>query len=187
MEYWIEENIRPVNDADVDRVLLEHIRPLVNFMNQQGWVIHWHFLRESENWQGRGNQLPLILHIRFRVRVNEANLQAARTHLATELNTLRTNARIADHYRGNHAIPNQEYAGEAANFDESGANPQGWEIAQKWLEAGSEIELIFLKNRFQGAVLGNRFILLDLLHFFANQCDRNHGMLPPGNNLLIHV
>ena len=162
MEYWIEENIRPVNDADIDRVLFEDIRPLVNFMNQQGWVIHWHFLRESENWQGRGNQAPLILHIRFRVRVNEANLQAARTYLTTELDTLHTSSRIADHHRGNHATPNQEYAGEAANFDENGANPQGWEITQKWLESGSEIELVLLKNRFQGAVLGSRFVLPDL-------------------------
>ena len=195
MEQWIEENVQPVNDAEVDRVLFEHIRPLVDFMNQQGWIIHWHFLRESENWRGRGKQLPLVSHIRFRVRVSEASLQAARTYLTTELNMLlttelnmlQTNARITDHYRGNHGTPNQEYQGEAANFNETGTNPEGWEITQKWLEAGSEIELTFLKNRFQGVVLGIRFAASDMLHFAANQWSRNHGMLPAGNNMIIQV
>lgn len=176
-----------MSDADIDRTLFEHIRPMVNLLVQQNWVIHWHFLRESKNWRGRGNQPPLILHIRFRVRVNEANLQAARTYLTTELDNLQANARIADHYRGNHGNLNQEYAGEAANFDENTANPEGWKIAQKWLEAGSEIEMLFLKNRFQGVVLARRFALPDLLHFIANQCSRNHAMLPSGNNMIIQV
>jgi hypothetical protein len=176
-----------VNAADIDRVLFEHIRVLVNFVNQQGWIIHWHFFRESENWQGRRNQAPLILRIRFRVRVYEANLQATRTYLTTELDTLRTNARIADHYRGNHGNPNQEYVGEAANFDETIANPQGWEITQKWLEAGSEIELVLLKNRFQGTVLGRRFVLPDLLHFAANQFGRNNFLMQPANQFVIQI
>jgi len=183
LEFWIEEDIRPLNDADYDRVLFEHVRQLATFVENHGWLIHW----ESENWQGRGIQQPLVLHIRFRVRVKEANLQQAQTSLTTELDTLQRNRRIADHYRGNHGNPHQDYAGEATNFDESGANPEGWEIAQKWLEAGSNVEMMFLKSRFQGVILGPRFVLSDLLHFTANQCNRNHGMLPIGNNMLIQL
>jgi len=187
LEFWIEENIQPVNNADFDRVLFEQIRQLVTNMQNQGWIICWHFLRESENWRGRGRQLPLILHIRFRARVNEARLQQAQTYLTTELDTLQTTGRIADHYRGNHGNPNQEYAGEAANFDENGDSPEGWETTQKWLEAGSEIEMVFLKSRFQGAVLGNRFVLPDLLHFAANQFGRVNFLMQPVNQFVIQV
>jgi hypothetical protein len=154
-------------------------------MKNQRWVVYWHFLRESENWRGSNNQL--ILHIRLRVCVNETNLQIARTYLSTELDSLRTQAIISDHYRGNHGNPNQEYNGEAANFDENSVNPEGWKITQKWLEVGSEIEMVFLKNGFQGCVLGNRFVLPDLLHFVANQCGKQNVLLQPAHQFVIQI
>lgn len=183
VEYWVEENIRPVANGDFDRALFEHIRDLVNHMKGQNWIIHWHFLREGGSW--RGNQQ--ILHIRFRVRVLEANLQLARNYITSELDAIQTNVGIADHYRGNHGMPDQEYVGEAANFDETNVSPEGWEVTQKWLEAGSEIELVLLKNRFEGIPLGRRFVLSDLLHFPANQFDRNHVVLQPANQMVIQL
>lgn len=184
---WVEENIRPNTPNDMDRVLFDHIRPIVDYLKQQGWLITWHFLRESRNWRGRGNQPPFVLHIRFRVKTTEAELQNVRNYLNNELNALQQNGRIADHYRGNHGTPNQDYGGESGNFDEVAQNPQGWNIVQKWLEAGSEIELIFLKNRFQGVQLGPRFKLPDLLHFFGNQCNRDHDWTINGRFMIFHM
>jgi len=145
------------------------------------------FLRESTNWRGHGDRPPFILHIRFRIRTTEARLQNARNYLRNELDALVQHGEITDHYRGNHGTPNQDYQGESNNFDEIVQNPQGWNTTQKWFEAGSEIELIFLKNRFQGVQLGRRFNLPDLLHFFGNQCSRNHNLIRNGQYMIFQM
>lgn len=128
---------------------------------------------------GRGEEPPHIKHIRLRARSKETEIQNVRNFLKKELDTLQQNGKIAEHYCGNHGKPNEDYRGEGCesgdnNFDENEKTPEGWNVVQKWLEAGSEIELIFLKNRLRGVQLGPRFVVLDLLHFFANQCEISH-------------
>lgn len=184
---WVEENIQPSTPGDVDRVLLSHIRPMVNYLKLRGWLIAWHFLRESGNWRGRGRQLPLVLHIRFRVKATDSNLSRVRSYLTQVLNGLQQIGRIADHYPGGHGTPNQNYIDERSNFDEIAQRPQGWNATQKWLEAGSEIELVFLKNRFQGTQLGQRFALPDLLHLFGNQCNRYHNPTRDGRFMIFQT
>jgi len=187
-EFWIEENIRPNTPNDMDRVLFYHIKRIVNYLKQQGWLITWHFLRESTNWRGCGTQPPHIPHIRFRVKTREANLQNVRNYIKNELDKLQQIGEIADHYRGNHGTPNRDYCGESNNFDESGVtNPEGWIVAQKWLEAGSELELILLKSRFQGIQLGPRFNLLNFLHFTGNQCGRDHDITRNGRFMIFQL
>jgi hypothetical protein len=171
-EKWVEENIQPI--GTLDQLLHLEIRNLVNYVKSQGWIMGWHFLRESENWQGRGQAQPLIVHIRLRFKVKRGNLRRVRNYCTTELDRLRANNLIIDHYRGSHGNPNTEYQGESANFDENAPNPQGWRIAQHWLTTGSEIELLLLSGSIQGVTLGSRFIFPDLLHFYANQCDKVH-------------
>jgi len=184
---WLEENIQPNSPGDMDRVLFYHIRPMVNYLKLQGWLIAWHFLRESENWRGRGRRPPLVLHIRFRVKAADSNLSRVRSYITQVLNGLQQNGWIADHYHGSHGTPNQNYTDERGHFDEVAQRPQGWDAAQKWFEAGSEIELVFLKNRFQGTQLGPRFILPDLLHFFGNQCNRTHDLTRNGRFVIFQI
>ena len=188
MEYWVEENIRPLSRDNMDRVLLEHIKPIVFYLKGKGWLVTWHFLRESSNWRGSGNQPPLIQHIRFRVKAaTDANLQSIRDFLRKVLDGLEHIGKINSHYRGNHGTPNQDYQGESNNFDESANSPQGWDAVQRWLQAGSEIELVFLKNRFRGIQLGQRFRLPDLLHFVGNQCNRDHDWTISGQFMIFQM
>lgn len=183
----MEENIRPNNPNDMDRVLFYHVRPIVHFLKLKRWLLTWHFLRESENW--RGNQRPLIPHIRFRVRAeSETNLNQLRNWLTTVIDGLQHAGMIADHYWGNHGNPAQDYQGESANFDEGGTRlPQGWDAVQRLLQAGSEIKLIFLRSVFRQSPLAPRFILPDILHFFANQCNRGHDWTMSGQFMIIEM
>lgn len=187
MECWVEENIKPNTPDDMDVVLFNHVRPIVDQLKQQNWLISWHFFRESENWRGRGKQPPLVQHIRFRVRTTETELQNVRDHVKKKLDTIQNNGRIADHYRGNEGTPNDDYCGESAKFDETATNPRGWSVVQDWLQSGSEIEMILLDNRFQGTRLGSRFKLPDLLHFFANQCGRYHDWTTNGKFMIFQM
>jgi len=173
----------------MDRVLSYHVTPIVHFLELRGWILTWHFLRESENWRGRGNQSPLVPHIRFRVRTeSETNLNHVRNWLTIVFDGLRDAGRIADHYRGNHGNPNQDYQGESTNFDETGTGrPQGWKAVQRWLRAGSEIELVILRSVFRGAQTAPRFRLPDILHFFANQCNRSHDWTIRGQFMIIEM
>jgi len=131
MEFWIETNIQPISPQDMDRVLFEHIKPIVDHLKQQNWLITWHFLRESRNWRGRGDNPPFIQHIRFRVRSNSAHIQNVRDYLKDELEGLKQDGKIADYYFGNHGKPNEDYIGESENFDENAPNPEGWKVTQK--------------------------------------------------------
>lgn len=172
----------------MNRVLFEHVRPLVHHVNKQGWLLTWHFLRESENWRGKGKQPPLVSHIRFRVRTTEPHLQALRSYLQNELDSLQRSGRIADHYRGDSGTPNQDYVGESNKFDERAVpRPEGWAAVQRWLRAGSEIQLIFLKNAFQGVLLGRRFKMTDILHFYCNQTARSHDVTANGLFMVVQM
>jgi hypothetical protein len=168
MEYWVEENITPNRPGDMDKILSQHIRHMVNVLKSRKLVVTWHFFRESNNWRGNGNIIP---HIRFRIRTHQrkTKLQDLRDYLTIELDRLQSIGEISDHYRGNHGNPNQEYQGEGNNFNEVGPNPEGWKVTQKWLEAGSEIALNLIRARLTGVRYGQRFIPEDLLHFIANQ------------------
>jgi len=178
----------PNTPNDMDRVLLEHIKPVVLYLKQKGWLVTWHFFRESANWRERGNQPPPVPHIRFRVKTqSDIDRQNVRNWLTKVLNGLQQVGKIADHYRGNHGTPNQDYQGESNNFDERIRNPYGWDAVQRWLQAGSEIELVFLKSIFRGAQLGPRFRLPDLLHFFANQCNRDHDWTISGQFMIFQM
>lgn len=186
MEYWMEENIKPNTPNDMDRVLFYQIRPIVYFLKRRSRMLAWHFLRESGNW--RGNPQVVMPHIRFRVRAeSETNLNQAQIWVTKVLDGLQNVGIIADHYLGNHGNPNQTYQGERGNFDEiiTGHPPQGWDAIQTWLQSGSEIELVFLSNVFRRAGLGARFNLPDILHFFANQCNRNHDWTINGRFMIV--
>jgi len=187
LEYWVEENVKPNTPSEIDRVLHQHIRPIVHYLKQKDLVVFWHFLRESGNW--RGDEQPLTLHIRFRVRTqSQTDLNSVRTWLTTVLDGLQSVGKIADHYRGNHGTPNQDYGGESANFDETGMTlPQGWIAVQRGLQAGSEIELVFLSSVFRGARLAPRFRLPDILHFMANQCGKNHDWTANGRFMIVEM
>jgi hypothetical protein len=191
----MEENVRPNTPEDMDRVILEHIGPIVKFLKLKSWLDIWHFLRESQNWR---NQEELIPHIRFRVKArSEADLEKIRDFVRRALDGLQQAGKISDHYRGNHGNLSQDYMGESGGFDETSTRaiagirsiPQGWSAIQIWLQAGSEIELVFLKNRFQGVRLGQRFMLRDILHFFANQCNRDHvvSRIPQGECMIFQL
>jgi len=177
------KNIQPNAPNDIDRVLFEHIKPMVFFLKSKAWIVSWHFLREDINWRGRGLAPPRILHIRLRVRsTSVANIRKARRWLEQVLDGLQQIGKIAAHYSGKHGTPNRYYKGERKNFNQRGRtlHRNGWKIAQKWLEIGSEIELIFLENRFRGVHLGPRFIMRDILHFFGNQCNKAHSIVQIG-------
>jgi hypothetical protein len=183
LEYWVEENVRPNTPEDMDRVILEHVGPIVKFLKRKGWLENWHFLRESQNWR---NQTQLVPHIRFRIKTkSNGDLENVRNFVKAALDGLQQVGRIADHYRGNHGNLSQEYLGESGGFDETRATTstsirtisQGWSLIQIWWQTGSEIELLFLQNRFRGVQLGPRFLLPDMLHFFANQCGRPNSLM----------
>ena len=187
MKYWVEENIKPNSPADMDRVLLQHVKRIVNDLKRRKWVVSWHFFRESDNWRGQRN--VRIPHIRFRVRIHQrrAKLLSLRNYLTNELNRLQNAGEIADHYRGNHGTPGQEYQGEAGNFDEAGPNPEGWKATQKWLESGSEVALNLIRARLAGVQFGRRFIMEDLLHFIANQNGYHHTYNPTTRQFIISI
>lgn len=115
MEYWVAENIKPNSPQDMDRVLLQHIKRIVDDLKRMNWVASWHFFRESANWREQTN--VRVLHIRFRVRTHQrqAKLLNLRGYLTNELNRLQNAREISDHYRGNHGTPGQEYQGESFN------------------------------------------------------------------------
>jgi hypothetical protein len=191
----MEENVKPNITEDMDRVILEHIGPMVKFLKLKCWLDSWHFLRESQNWR---NQEELVPHIRFRVKAkSEAHLERIRDFVTRALDGLCQVGKISDHYQGNHGNLGQDYLGESGGFDETSTSavpgilsiPQGWSAIQIWLQAGSEIELVFLRNRFRGVNLGQRFNLPDILHFFANQCNRDHavGRFPQGECMIFQI
>jgi hypothetical protein len=180
LEYWVEENIRPNIPTDLDRVLFEHIKPIVFFLKSKGWIITWHFLLESPNWRGRGEEMPQVLHIRLRVRADSViNIRKARKWLKKVLDGLQRIGRIAAHYEGKHGTPNQYYRGEKRKFNQRGKilHRNGWDVTQKWLESGSEIALIFLECRLRGVHLGPKFSIPYMLHFFADQCEKRERAL----------
>jgi hypothetical protein len=119
---------------------------------------------------------------------SEINLNQIRNWLTTVLDGLQHAGMITDHYRGNHGNPTQDYQGESANFDEAGTSlPQGWNAVQRWLQAGSEIELVLLRSVFRQSPLAPRFRLPDILHFFANQCNRNHDWTAAGQFMIVEM
>lgn len=187
MEYWVEENIKPNSPQDMDSVLLQHIKRIVDDLKRMKWVVSWHFLRESANWRGQTN--VRVPHIRFRVRTQQrqTKLLNLRSYLTNELNRLQNAGEISDHYRGNHGTPGQEYQGESGNFDEAGPNPKGWKVTQKWLESGSEVALNLMRTRLAGVRFGPRFIMEDLLHFISNQNGYRHGYNPATRQFIIWI
>ena len=195
MEYWVEENIRPNTPDDMDRVLFEHIKTIVDDLKkrnqtQRGSLITWHFFREHEGWRAReGWRGSRVWHIRFRVRTTKAELQNVRKYLEKKLDLLKENGEINDHYHGGHGKVDEDYQGESEAYDEKNIkNPEGWTTAQKWFECGSEIELIFLKNRFQGVQLGEKFNVPYLLHLFCNQSqNRYHDYTLDGRFMIIRM
>jgi len=195
MESWIEEDIRPNTGNDMDRVLVEHIGRMVDYLKQKpGYLESWHFLRESTNWRGQGKNPPFIHHIRFRVRTRPDSLRDVEKYLTDELNKLRSIGEILDYYPGNHGTPTDShrtptdrYAGEALDYDEPEANPKGWIVAQKWLEAGSEVELVLLANRFHKRGLGKKFNSGYLCHLFCNQCALAHDQTAGGWFMIIQA
>lgn len=182
LEYWVEENIRPNVPNDLNRVLLEHVKPIVFFLKLKKWIITWHFLLETPNW--RGEEGIGALHIRLRVRANSSyNIRKTRKWLKKVLDGLQNNGRIADHYAGKHGTPNQYYRGEKRDYNQRGKtlHRNGWDVAQKWLESGSEIAFILLESRLLGVRLGPKFNIPYMLHLLADQCEKRERPLRINN------
>ena len=80
-EYWVEENIRPASNTDLDRLLIDDIEPIVNALKTSG-IISWHYLREDEGWK----VTQTVRHVRLRRRLsNLQQLKSARLFLKRRL------------------------------------------------------------------------------------------------------
>jgi len=170
LEYWVEENIRPLSHQDSDRLLIEDLEPIVNTLKQRG-IMSWHFLRESDNW--RGNQD--VRHIRLRFEATDLNhLKRIRRFLKRELDILVRNGVIVDHYVGKHGNPVRRYRdyyqGESGGFDEQVATPKGWSLVERHLEIGSEMALLLIRGRMNRVQLAHDYNFPKISHLFPNQC-----------------
>ena len=129
MERWVEINLfaPPRNE---DQILLEVLWPYVKRLRKRGALVGWHYFREPE--------------IRFRVRVKSEKERVAQAKAVEKMaEGLKRKGLISRWAFGNHGEEGA-YVGEV---DRYGAN--GWKIAQKYFEDGSEtaLELLALKRR----------------------------------------
>ena len=129
MERWVEINLF-AKARDEDRILLEVLWPYVKKLRRQGALVGWHYFREPE--------------IRFRVRVKSEKERRAQSKAVESMAARLKKEGLVSRWRfGNHGEEGT-YVGEADRYGDN-----GWEIAQKYFEDGSEtaLRLLALKRK----------------------------------------
>lgn len=183
-EFWVEENIRPINrqGTTIDQLLVNDIKPIVDYLKQKN-ILSWHFFREDSGWQG-GSQNIRHLRVRFEA-TDLAHLKRIRMTLKKKLDDLQNNNRILDHYVGKHGRPvrlyRNYYSGENIGYDEQNIDPKGWYLVKQSLNIGSEIALLLIKGRLGNVQLGTDYTFGKISHLFPNQC-RHYPFIPRAPN-----
>lgn len=127
MEYWVEINLFAKLPAQ-NQILLDVLWPYVKRLRRRGTLVSYHYFREPE--------------IRFRVRMrNDKERRAQAKALERMALRLKDEGSISKWRFGNHGEKGT-YVGE---MDRYGRN--GWKVAQKYFEYGSETALRLLALR----------------------------------------
>lgn len=126
MEHWVEINLFAEMQTQ-DRILIDVLWPYVRRLRKRGALVTYHYFREPE--------------IRFRIRVRtERERRAQAATLERIAKKLSKEGAITAWRFGNHGEEGKPYVGEE---DRYGRN--GWKVAQKYFEDGSETALGLLR------------------------------------------
>jgi hypothetical protein len=126
MEYWTEINLF-ADSAAQNEILLDVLWPYVRKLRKSGVLASFHYFREPE--------------IRFRVRLKTERERRVQLGVQERMaKRLRERGLIRSWKFGSHGVEGEPYSGEE---DRYGKN--GWKVAQRYFEDGSETALRLLE------------------------------------------
>lgn len=127
MEHWVEINLF-AELKNQNRILLDVLWPYAKRLRRRGALICYHYFREPE--------------IRFRVRVKSGRERRAQAKALEKIaERLKEEGVISKWKFGNHGEEGT-YLGEVDRY-----GPNGWKVAQKYFEDGSETAIGLLALR----------------------------------------